>query len=44
MLNGIPGILMYKKGNNGHIFDDAVNNSNAQEVDDFFMRCLNSIN
>ena len=40
MLNGIPGILMYKKGNIGYIFDDAVNNSNCKEIDDFFSRCL----
>lgn len=40
MLNGIPGILMYKKGNLHYVFDDAVNNSNTEEIDKFFERCL----
>ena len=41
MLNGIPCILMYKKGNLGYGFDDAINNSNRNEIDQFFLRSLN---
>lgn len=40
MLKGIPAILMYEKGNETHIFDDAVNSSNIGEIDNFFTRCL----
>lgn len=40
MLKGIPGILMYKKNNDSYIFDDSVNTSNIDEIDDFFKRCL----
>jgi thioredoxin 1 len=40
MLKGIPAILMYKKGNNSYIFDDAVNTSNLDEIHDFFNRCM----
>jgi thioredoxin 1 len=40
MIKSIPGILMYKKGNNTYVFDDAVNTSNLEEIDKFFLRCL----
>ena len=40
MLKGIPAILMYKKGNCSYICDDSVNNSNVQEIDNFFRRCI----
>jgi thiol-disulfide isomerase/thioredoxin len=40
MLKGIPAILMYKKGNTSYIFDDCVNSSNQNEVDQFFTRCI----
>lgn len=40
MLKGIPAILMYKKDNKSYIFDDAVNTSNLEEINDFFDRCL----
>lgn len=40
MLRSIPAILMYKKGNDSYIFDDAVNTSNIDEIDDFYRRCL----
>lgn len=40
MLKSIPAILMYKKGNDSYIFDDAVNTSNIDEINDFFKRCL----
>ena len=40
MLNGVPTILMYKKGNLGYIFDDSVSGSNPTQYDLFFKRCL----
>lgn len=40
MLQSIPGILMYKKGNLSYVFDDAVNTSNLEEINKFFIRCL----
>jgi thioredoxin-like negative regulator of GroEL len=43
MLQGIPGILAFKKGNLELVFDDAVNNSDIKEIDEFFLRCLNNI-
>lgn len=39
MLNGIPAILMYKKGNITFIPDEMVNTSNINEIDVFFMKC-----
>jgi thiol:disulfide interchange protein len=44
MLHGIPAILMYEKGNNSHICNDSVNNSNIQEIEYFFERCIEQIN
>lgn len=40
MLQGIPAILMYKKGNTSFIFDDCVNSSNENEMNQFFTRCF----
>jgi hypothetical protein len=40
MLKGIPAILMYKKDNKSYVFDDAVNTSNLDEINDFFNRCI----
>jgi thioredoxin 1 len=41
LLNGIPAILMYKKGNNDpKLADDMVNTSEHAAVEAFFQRCL----
>jgi thiol-disulfide isomerase/thioredoxin len=40
-VNGIPAILMYKKGNLTHIPDDSVSGSDPKELDGFFRRCGN---
>ena len=40
MLNGIPAILMYRKGNVDIAFDEMVSSSNIHHVDDFFAKCL----
>lgn len=42
MLKGIPAILMYKKGDVSFIFDNAVNTSNIDEINEFFNRCVKS--
>jgi thioredoxin-like negative regulator of GroEL len=39
MVNGIPAILCYKKGNQTYIPDDALTGSDAQELHNFFTRC-----
>lgn len=39
MVNGIPVILLYKKGNVSYIPDDSVTGSGAVELDAFFKRC-----
>jgi hypothetical protein len=39
MVNGIPVMLCYKKGNKTYIPDDAVTGSGAQELHQFFVRC-----
>lgn len=41
MVNGIPAILCYKKGNNTYIPDDAVTGSDPTELHKFFTRCGN---
>lgn len=41
MIQGIPAILMYKKGNLNYVFDDNVNTSDPAQIDAFFHRCLN---
>lgn len=40
MLNGIPAILMYRKGNVDIAFDEMVSSSNNIQVDEFFAKCL----
>jgi thiol:disulfide interchange protein len=40
MLNGIPAILMYRKGNVDIAYDEIVSSSNIQHVDEFFAKCL----
>jgi thiol-disulfide isomerase/thioredoxin len=40
MVNGIPVILCYKKGNNTFIPDDSVTGADPTELDKFFQRCV----
>ena len=39
MVNGIPALLCYKKGNNTFIPDDIVTGADAQGLHQFFTRC-----
>ena len=39
MVNGIPVLLCYKKGNQTYIPDDIVTGSNHNELHNFFKRC-----
>jgi thiol-disulfide isomerase/thioredoxin len=39
MVNGIPVLLCYKKGNTTYIPDDSVTGSDAQSLHLFFQRC-----
>jgi thioredoxin 1 len=39
MVNGIPAILMYRKGNTSFIPDDSVSGSSPVDLDNFFRRC-----
>ena len=39
MVNGIPVILLYKKGNTSYIPDDSITGADAAELDKFFRRC-----
>ena len=39
MVNGIPVILLYKKGNTTFIPDDSITGINPTELDNFFKRC-----
>uniref|UniRef100_A0A6C0IWQ3 Thioredoxin domain-containing protein n=1 Tax=viral metagenome TaxID=1070528 RepID=A0A6C0IWQ3_9ZZZZ len=39
MVNGIPVILCYKKGNTSYIPDDSITGSDPVELDKFFKRC-----
>ena len=41
MVNGIPALLLYKKGNSTYIADDSVVGSDALELHKFFIRCGN---
>ena len=43
MVNGIPVILCYKKGNVSYIPDDSVTGSGAKELSNFFKRCGNHL-
>jgi len=44
MVNGIPVILCYKKGNNTFIPDDSVTGAEPNALDTFFKRCNNHLN
>jgi len=39
MVNGIPVILCYKKGNQTFIPDDSITGADPGELDAFFRRC-----
>ena len=39
MVNGIPVILAYKKGNTSYIPDDSITGSDPVQLDQFFRRC-----
>jgi thiol-disulfide isomerase/thioredoxin len=39
LVNGIPVILCYKKGNTTIVPDDSVTGANPAELDNFFKRC-----
>jgi hypothetical protein len=39
MVNGIPVILCYKKGNTSYIPDDSITGSDPAQLDAFFKRC-----
>ena len=43
MVNGIPAILMYRKGNTSFIPDDSVSGSSPVDLDNFFRRCGNHL-
>ena len=44
MVNGIPVILCYKKGNNTYIPDDSVTGAEPNALDAFFKRCGEHLN
>jgi len=44
MVNGIPVMLMYRRGNETHVADDTVTGSDAGQLDAFFKRCGNHLN
>jgi thiol-disulfide isomerase/thioredoxin len=44
MVNGIPVLLCYKKGNDTFIPDDIVTGSESKGLDAFFKRCGNHLN
>lgn len=44
MVNGIPVILCYKKGNNTFIPDDSVTGGDPTALDAFFKRCGHHLN
>jgi thioredoxin 1 len=39
MVNGIPVILLYKRGNTSYIPDDSITGSDPVQLDRFFKRC-----
>lgn len=43
MVNGIPVILCYKKGNQSFIPDDSITGADPGELDAFFRRCGNHL-
>ena len=44
MVNGIPAILCYKKGNHSFIPDDMITGANPNELHKFFIKCGNHLN
>jgi len=43
MVNGIPALLCYKKGNSTYIPDDSVTGADPGQLHSFFMRCGNHL-
>ena len=43
MIQGIPAILAYHKGNFNYIPDDSAVGANPNEINSFFLRCLNHV-
>jgi thiol-disulfide isomerase/thioredoxin len=43
MVNGIPVLLCYKKGNNTYIPDDMITGADANQLHQFFIRCGNNL-
>jgi thiol-disulfide isomerase/thioredoxin len=43
MVNGVPVILCYKKGNTNFVPDDIVVGADKNKINDFFMRCIQNI-
>ena len=43
MVNGVPVMLCYKKGNATYIPDDSITGANPQELHKFFIRCGNHL-
>jgi thioredoxin-like negative regulator of GroEL len=43
MVNGIPVLLCYKKGNTTFVPDDTITGADPQELDAFFRRCGNHL-
>lgn len=41
MVNGVPAILAYYKGNVSHIPDDSIVGANPPGIESFFRRCVN---
>ena len=39
MVNGVPVLLCYKKGNTGYIPDDSITGADPAGLDAFFKRC-----
>jgi thioredoxin-like negative regulator of GroEL len=43
MVNGVPVMLCYKKGNSTYIPDDSITGANPEELHKFFVRCGNHL-
>jgi thioredoxin-like negative regulator of GroEL len=43
MVNGIPVMLCYKKGNKTYIPDDTITGTNPEDLHKFFLRCGNHL-
>ena len=44
MINGIPVILAFKKGNTGYVPDLSVTGANSDSITQFFNDCINLLN